>query len=114
MKQIRKSTKKLTAKQLKAVQDEARLIDTQEADEIKAMGREVFERHEKVLSIVAQLKAEREHQHVTLADLARQTGIAKPNLSRLENSTRTQPKLDTLSRYARALGKRVKVELVDG
>jgi DNA-binding Xre family transcriptional regulator len=112
MNQIRKSTRKLSAAQIKALQSQAKLIDKQEATTIKAAGKEAFAEHEQLLSIIAALKAERERQHITLAELAEQTGIAKPNLSRLENSTRTQPRLDTLCRYAQALGKFVKVELV--
>lgn len=113
MKKIRKSSKKLTATQLIALQDQARLVDANESDSIKAKGREVFAKHEQLLDIVAALKAERERRHISLAELSEQTGIAKPNLSRLENSTHTQPRLDTLRRYASALGKMVKVELVD-
>jgi transcriptional regulator with XRE-family HTH domain len=66
-----------------------------------------------VRSIVDALKARRQRRGLSLADLARLTGIAKPNLSRLENSIHSTPTLDTLERYARALGMTVRIELAD-
>jgi transcriptional regulator with XRE-family HTH domain len=56
---------------------------------------------------------------MSVAAVARKTGIAKPNLSRLacgepsrtENSEHTAPTLDTLERYARAVGMTIQIEL---
>jgi transcriptional regulator with XRE-family HTH domain len=41
------------------------------------------------------------------------TGIATPNLSNLENATDPNPTVQTLLRYADALGKTIRVVLED-
>ncbi len=41
------------------------------------------------------------------------TGIEKDNLSRLENASNPNPTIDTLTRYAGAVGKEVVITLVD-
>jgi len=48
-------------------------------------------------------RAIRESKHWTLARLARETRIAEPNLSRLEND-KVHPTLETLEKVARAFG----------
>ncbi len=53
------------------------------------------------------LKAEREKAGLSLAALAKRTGIDKAALSRLENGKQPNPTMATLSRYAAALGKEV-------
>jgi transcriptional regulator with XRE-family HTH domain len=63
-------------------------------------------------AIVADLKRARLRQRITLAAVSSRTGIAKPNLSRLENNQRIAPTLDTLDRYAHAVGLAIKTELV--
>ena len=57
------------------------------------------------------LKAEREKAGLSLAALAKRTGIDKAALSRLESGKQANPTLATLSRYAAALGKEVCVAL---
>ena len=91
----------------------ARDIDAREGTQIRGRARAAFERHERLIMIVQELNAERQRQGLSLDQVAERTGIAKPNLSRLENSTRTAPTFDTLHRYAQALGKAIRVELVD-
>ena len=44
---------------------------------------------------------------LTLADLSARCGIDQPALSRLENGRTQNPTLDTLWRYAAAVGKRL-------
>jgi transcriptional regulator with XRE-family HTH domain len=51
------------------------------------------------------LKTARERQGLSLADVARQSGIDKGALSRLETGAQTNPTIDTIWRYAYALGK---------
>jgi len=51
------------------------------------------------------LKAERERQGLSLAELAESSGIGKSALSRLENDAAVNPTVTTLERYAEALGK---------
>jgi DNA-binding XRE family transcriptional regulator len=104
--------KKLTAEKVAAMKALANRIDAEEGVDIRRRARAAFARHARLLEIVRKLKDERERRGMTLAELSLKTGIAKPNLSRLENSTRTMPTLDTLSRYAQALGKQIRVELV--
>ena len=109
----RNPVKKLAPERVRALKQLATKIDAEEGPAIRAMARAAFRRHERLMKIVQQLKAERQRQGLSLDELAERTGIAKPNLSRLENSTRTAPTFDTLHRYAQALGKAIRVELVD-
>lgn len=59
------------------------------------------------------LRREREGRGLSLNDLAERSGIDKSALSRLENGRQPNPTLDTLSRYARAIGKRLALSLDD-
>jgi DNA-binding Xre family transcriptional regulator len=111
MASIRRSKKQLDLRRIRHFKVLARRIDVEESASIRARGQAVFARHDRLRSIVKTLKARRLHRGMTLAALARATGIAKPNLSRLENNTRATPTLDTLERYARALGMTIHVEL---
>lgn len=113
MPEIRRSKKKLSPEQIKKLKAKARQIDRRDSAAIKARGRALFAQHQKLRAILNLLIAERKHQKLSLADLAERTGIAKPNLSRLENSTHTTPTLDTLQRYAHAVGKTLHIELTD-
>jgi len=60
-----------------------------------------------------QLKAAREERGLSLADLTRLTGMDRSALSKLETGQRPNPTIETLVRYAEALGKRVVISLVD-
>lgn len=104
---------KLTPAKLRSLKLLAERIDADEASEIKAAGRAAFTEHERMLSVIRSLKAERKRRGLSLADVAAVTGIAKPNLSRLENSEDTTPSFDTLQRYARAVGKSLRLNLVN-
>lgn len=57
--------------------------------------------------IVHELKKAREAAGVTLATLSKRTGMDKATLSRLENGRQPNPTVDTLWRYARAVGRRL-------
>jgi len=59
------------------------------------------------------LKSERESQGLSLGEIEQRTGIAKSNLSRLENQEHVNPTIATLSNYADALGKRLVIALAD-
>jgi transcriptional regulator with XRE-family HTH domain len=50
----------------------------------------------------------------TLTEVAKRTGMERPNLSRLENEAESNPTIATLTRYAEALGKRLFIALADG
>src|SRR5437899_7640948 len=57
--------------------------------------------------LLRHLKASREAAGLTLADVSARCGIDQPALSRLENGHTQNPTLDTLWRYAAAVGKRL-------
>ena len=61
-----------------------------------------------LLSALRALRKERESRGLSLAMIAERSGIDKAALSRLENGLQTNPTMDTLYRYASAIG----VELV--
>ena len=61
----------------------------------------------------AALKALREQQGLSIPDLADRIGMDRAMISRLENGQVDNPTVATMTRYAKALGKRVLVSLVD-
>lgn len=61
--------------------------------------------------LIANLKAERERQALSLADVEERTGIRRSVLSRLENDATSNPTMLTLQRYAVALGLSLRAEL---
>ncbi len=56
---------------------------------------------------VEEMKRAREAAGLTLAEVSRRCGIDQPALSRLENGHNKNPTLDTLWRYAAAVGRRL-------
>ena len=64
--------------------------------------------------LLKQLKAARVEQGLSLADLTDLTGMDRSALSKLETGQRTNPTVETLVRYAEAVGKRLVVSLADG
>ena len=61
----------------------------------------------------AMLKAAREAKGLSLADLTALTGMDRSALSKLETGQRANPTVETLVRYAEAVGKRLVVSLTD-
>ena len=61
--------------------------------------------------VLGALRAERERQGLSLADINERTGIDRAALSRLENNEEANPTLTTLERYAEAVGKKMVVLL---
>ena len=61
--------------------------------------------------VLSALRAERERQGLSLADINERTGIDRAALSRLENNEDANPTLSTLERYAEAVGKQMIVLL---
>jgi len=59
------------------------------------------------------LKAERVKKGLSLSDMKERTGIERSTLSRLENNEEANPTVNTLTRYADAVGKKVFVVLAD-
>jgi DNA-binding XRE family transcriptional regulator len=62
-------------------------------------------------TFVAELKAARVKHGLTLADVAERTGLAVETLSRLETGAIVNPTWQTLTRYAVAIGRRVRLLL---
>src|SRR4051812_45627979 len=63
--------------------------------------------------LFGQLKAAREAKGLSLSDLTEMTGMDRSALSKLESGQRANPTVDTLIRYADAVGKRLVVSLTD-
>jgi ribosome-binding protein aMBF1 (putative translation factor) len=81
---------------------------------------ELIERHhermatlDQVDDLVKQLKAAREEKGLSLADLTERTGMDRSALSKLETGQRPNPTVETLVRYAEAVGKRLVVSLAE-
>jgi hypothetical protein len=64
-------------------------------------------------SLLEHLKSAREAAGLTLAAVSARCGIDQPSLSRLENGHAQNPTLDTLWRYAAAVGKRLVLSAED-
>jgi ribosome-binding protein aMBF1 (putative translation factor) len=62
---------------------------------------------------IMSLRRERERLGLSLGDVAERAGIDKGALSRLENGQQLNPTVNTLARYARALGKSLAWGLAD-
>jgi DNA-binding Xre family transcriptional regulator len=101
----------LPAEQVRRLKRDAERIDREERDAIKRKGRAVKSRHDRLRDIVQVLKAERQRRGLSLAEIGERAGIGKSNLSRLENDPDPNPTVDTLLRYAEALGCTIRIAL---
>ena len=101
----------LSARRIAELSALARVIDRDESEEIKSAGRAILLRHRTVRKLIASLKEIRLEKHLSLADVGEQSGIGKANLSRLENDPTPNPTLDTLLRYAEAVGVELRIRL---
>ena len=63
--------------------------------------------------LLRQLKAAREAKGLSLSDLTELTGMDRSALSKLETGRRANPTVETLVRYAEAVGKRLVVSLTN-
>ncbi len=105
-----------------------RRLTPEEAAKYKAIREQVAEElpdliarhHERMATLdqlqelLVQLKAAREAKGLSLSDLTELTGMDRSALSKLETGQRANPTVETLVRYAEAVGKRLVVSLVDG
>ena len=74
---------------------------------------EVMQRGVTIQHTIALLKSERLKKGLSLADMKERTGSERSTLSRLENDAEANPTVDTLTKYAGAVGKKVLVVLAD-
>lgn len=66
-----------------------------------------YKEGEKMVSIdIGKIRLERANQGLSISELAKITGINKYTISRLENN-KTMPRLDTIGKIAKALGKTI-------
>jgi DNA-binding XRE family transcriptional regulator len=64
-------------------------------------------------ALVGQLRKAREAQGLSLADIHQVTGIDSAALCRIETGENGNPTVNTLMRYARALGRKIDVALIE-
>ena len=107
----RKTHPKITPARIAELSKLARKIDREESDQIKAKGRAIFAHHEAMQEVIAALKAARQAQGLSLAEVGERSGIGKANLSRLENDASPNPTWDTITRYAESVGRRLQVNV---
>src|SRR4051794_16472788 len=87
-------------------------IREQVADELPDL---IARHHERMATLdqfqdlLQQLKAAREAKGLSLADVTDLTGMDRSALSKLETGQRANPTVETLVRYAEAVGKRLVV-----
>jgi DNA-binding XRE family transcriptional regulator len=63
--------------------------------------------------VVGALKAAREAQGLSLADMTERTGVDRSALSKLETGQRPNPTVETLVRYAQVVGKHLVISVED-
>ena len=68
---------------------------------------------ESLLKGLVELKRARQERGLSLSEISRRSGIDLASLSRLEGGKNPNPTLETLSRYADALGLRLELSLVE-
>jgi predicted XRE-type DNA-binding protein len=86
------------------------------ADELPELRRRAKARLQELcdaVEVFAELRKVREAQGLSLGDVQRLTGIDRSALSKLERGERANFTIDTLTRYAAAVGKHVSFHLTD-
>jgi DNA-binding XRE family transcriptional regulator len=90
-----------------------RELVAEELPELVARHQERMAVLDELQGLLGQLKAAREAKGLSLADLTERTGMDRSALSKLETGQRPNPTVETLVRYAEAVGKRLVVSLED-
>jgi DNA-binding XRE family transcriptional regulator len=85
----------------------------EELPKLVARHRERLATLDQLDALLRQLKAAREERGLSLADLTELTGMDRSAISKLETGQRSNPTVETLVRYAEAVGKHLVVSLVD-
>lgn len=110
-KQAKRVYRELTPAERKRVAT-VRLKIAGELPELKEKARIVFAAHEATRKVIADLKAERSRQGISLADVMNRSGINREAISKLENSETPNPTVRTLVRYAAAVGLELRLSTV--
>lgn len=92
---------------------EIRALVAEELPELRARAKARLRELREVTEVFAELKKVRETQGLSLGDLQRLTGIDRSALSKLERGERVNFTVDTMTRYAAALGKHVLFRVAD-
>jgi hypothetical protein len=101
----------LTPKRIAELSDLARKIDREEAEQIKSEGRAILLRHQTVKKLIRAVKEARLAKGLSLGEVGERSNIGKANLCRLETDLDPNPTLDTLLRYAGAVGVEINVSI---
>lgn len=115
--EVRRVRRPLTDDERRRIAETRATIEGEEKDEIVALAKRFRAARRQGLAILHDalrlLARERQDQGVSLQTLSERTGIAKGNLSRLENDDEANPTLATIATLADALGKDVLIVLAD-
>jgi transcriptional regulator with XRE-family HTH domain len=84
-----------------------------ELPELRARAKASLQELREVAEVFVELKKIREAKGLSLSDVQGLTGIDRSALSKLERGERVNFTLDTVTRYASALGKHVLFQLSD-
>jgi DNA-binding Xre family transcriptional regulator len=78
----------------------------------RAIGRQLLRERRELAEQISALKDIREQLGISLTELAQRTGLTVDELSRLENLPGANSTIETLRRYARALGHRIEIAVI--
>ncbi len=113
----RQRTIRRTFKTLNATESRAygRLLAKVEADrpQLESWARAGFARDRHMREVLRLLKEARVERGISLAELQKRTGIAKGNLSNLETDPAANPTIETILRYAQAIGVDLRIRITD-
>jgi len=84
-----------------------------EAYELVKRVRDEGPRERPFRALIAALRTERERQGLSLADVARRSGMDRAAIHKLEIGLNKNPTLTTVTRYADSLGKRIEMAIKD-
>src|SRR5262245_53509464 len=111
MRTNRKTHPALTPARIAELSKLAKNIDREEAEQIKSEARAIFLRHETIKKLIRAVKDARLAKGLTLGEVGERSSIGKANLCRLETDLDPNPTLDTLLRYAAAVGIELRVSV---
>ena len=90
-----------------------RELVAEELPELRTRARARLQELREARQVFAELRGIREAQGMSLADVQRLSGIDRSALSKLERGERVNFTVDTMMRYAAAVGKHILFQLAD-